>query len=167
MEVRVVKKEEIPQVSQFVEETMKSVFPFPLSEMSKRDLTDMDSLFLAKEKATFIAAFDHDAVVGTIAVRPYDDRIASIKGRYKADDTCEIIKCYVEAKRRQQGIGSLLFAEAERYCAEVGYRIMYLHTHHFLPGGLFFWKKKGFITVLDEGGEMETVHLEKRVPVGE
>ncbi len=126
-----------------------------------KDLTDMELLFLTREKATFLAAFYKDQVVGTIAVRPYDGRIVSLGNRYNLEETCEIIKCYVDKNLRKQGIGSSLFNEVERYCKEVGYKMMYLHTHKFLPGGLSFWQKKGFITILDECNEQATVHLEK------
>ncbi len=163
MEIREVKKEEIRQVSDFLIRTMSDVYPFPLSEASMRDLTEMELLFLNREKASFFAAFSNDQVVGTIAVRPYDGRIVSLKDRYNLETTCEMIKCYVDKNLRKQGIGSFLFHEAERFSKEVGYKMLYLHTHKFLPGGLPFWQKKGFNITLDEQDEFETVHLEKEI----
>ncbi|MBM7602905.1 GNAT superfamily N-acetyltransferase [Metabacillus crassostreae] len=163
MEIRKVKKEEIQQVGQFLEETMGAVFPFPLSEASKRDITEMEELYLTKEKTTLLAAFKNGKVVGTIGVRPYDDRIASIKGRYELETTCEIIKCYVDQNLRRAGIGSELFSSIEQYCQEAGYKTLYLHTQKFLPGGYSFWQKKEFSMVLDEQDEFETVHFEKVV----
>ncbi|WP_226669831.1 GNAT family N-acetyltransferase [Metabacillus litoralis] len=161
MEIQTVKKVEIHQVGDFLEKTMKSVFPYPLSEASKKDITEMDTLFLEKEKATFLAAFKDGKVVGTIAVRPYDDRFATLKNRYEIQTTCEIVKCYVDQDLRREGIGSALFSHIEQYCKEAGYKTMYLHTQKFFPGGLSFWQKKEFTIILDELDAMETVHLEK------
>lgn len=53
----------------------------------------MENLFINRCGATIMAAFLNDKVVGTIAVRPYDGRIVSLKDRYQLATTCEIIKC--------------------------------------------------------------------------
>ncbi|WP_066186560.1 GNAT family N-acetyltransferase [Gracilibacillus timonensis] len=163
LEIREVQPDDIKAVSTFIQRTMEEVYPFPLTDASKRDLVEIETLFLTPSNTAMIAAFSDQEVVGTIAIRPYDGRITALDSRYDDENTCEIIKCYVKPDRRQQGIGSLLFQQALTFCRQSHYSIMYLHTHRFLPGGLTFWKKKGFALVLAEEGELETVHLEKRV----
>ena len=163
MDIHKVRSNEVKQVAQFLLRTMTDVYPFQLGEASMRDLTDMESLFLNKRKATILAAFLDGNVVGTIALRPYDGRVTSLENRYELEHTCEIIKCYVDKSVRRQGVGSLLFEAIEQYCKEAGYKMMYLHTHKFLPGGLSFWKKKGFTETLDEFDKWQTVHFEKEV----
>ncbi|MFC0558889.1 GNAT family N-acetyltransferase [Halalkalibacter alkalisediminis] len=161
--IREVKTEDINAVSTFILATMQEVYPFPLSKASRNDLDDMEKLFINRRDATIMAAFLNDKVVGTIAVRPYDGRIVSLKDRYQLATTCEIIKCYVDQHVRQQGIGSLLFERTVDYCKQKNYKTMYLHTHRFLPGGLTFWRKKGFQIILDERGSLQTVHMEQEV----
>ncbi|WP_385940398.1 GNAT family N-acetyltransferase [Thalassorhabdus alkalitolerans] len=164
IEIREVKPEEIDNVAAFLLPTMAEVYPFPLSDNAKKDITEMEKLFITRDKAIFLAAFSEGNVLGTIAVRPYDDRITALQGRYCLPDTCELIKCYVKSDSRKQGIGSRLYERAVQFCSETGYQTMYLHTHEFLPGGLTFWKKKGFLIVKEENDRLETVHMEKKVP---
>ncbi|MFN7249974.1 MAG: GNAT family N-acetyltransferase [Anaerobacillus sp.] len=164
IKVREVAENEIEKVAQFLIRTMGEVYPFPLSERSLQDLWEMKELFLDRQDAVFLAAFnDHEEVVGTLALCRYDNRIISIKDHYDLGSTCEVIKCYVDPVKRQQGIGSLLFDEALQFVQKAGYRTMYLHTHRFLPGGFTFWSKKGFTIVLDCQDEFETVHMQKDV----
>jgi GNAT superfamily N-acetyltransferase len=165
MDIREVSKSEVDKVSRFLLKTMEDVFPFQIGDASLRDLTDMESLFINRSRATILAAFSKGKVIGTIALRPYDGRISSLKDRYDLDQTCEIIKCYVDKNARRQGIGTLLYEAIERYSNLAGYKMMYLHTHKFLPGGLSFWRKKGFVETLDGFDEWQTVHFEKEVPI--
>ena len=52
---------------------------------------------------------------------------------------------------------------AEKFGNENGYNDIYLHTHKTLPGALKFWTKMGFVVRLDEGDELETVHMDKYI----
>ncbi|WP_226527540.1 GNAT family N-acetyltransferase [Metabacillus niabensis] len=165
MNIREVRTSEVEKVSQFLLKTMGDVYPFQIGEASLRDLTDMESLYINRSKATILAAFSKGEVIGTIALRPYDGRISLLKDRYDLDQTCEIIKCYVDKNARRQGVGTLLYEAIERYSNKAGYKMMYLHTHKFLPGGLSFWRKKGFVETLDEFDEWQTVHFEKEVTI--
>ncbi len=163
MDIREVRKCEVEKVSQFLLKTMEDVYPFQIGDASMRDLTDMESLYINRSKATILAAFSKGKVVGTIALRPYDGRISLLRDRYELVQTCEIIKCYVDKNARRQGIGTRLYEAIERYSNIAGYKMMYLHTHKFLPGGLSFWRKKGFDETLDEFDEWQTVHFEKEI----
>lgn len=106
---------------------------------------------------------EEEKVVGTIAICQYNDRIEILKGRYSLEKTAEIGRCYIDESLRRQGIGGKLLKEVENFCRENGYDIIYLHTHHFLPGGYNFWKKNGFDPFADVGGKDQIVHMEKRV----
>ena len=132
MHIHEITVDEIEPVSTFLYQTMAEVYPFPLSEASLRDISEMERLFLSSPYTTVIAAFIDQEVVGTIAVRPYDDRIPLLKKRYDLDTTCEIIKCYVKQDLRQQGIGTRLFEHAQAFCQKTNYSMVYLHTHRFL-----------------------------------
>ncbi len=68
---------------------------------------------------------------------------------------------FVDKRCRRIGIGSLLVKEAERFCKRPGYRLIYLHTHKYLPCTLNFWQSQGFMVRVDESGPLQTVHLEK------
>lgn len=113
--------------------------------------------------ALFMALNAKDEVVGVVALSDYDDRIDSIKGRYKEEMTAEISRCYVHEAYRRCGIGARLFTLAHSFAKQKGYAMLYLHTHYFLPGGFSFWNAMGFEITLDEGGAWQTVHMERLV----
>lgn len=113
--------------------------------------------------ALFIALNATDDVVGVIALSNYDDRIASIKGRYTIENVAEVSRCYVREDYRRCGIGGHLFELASTFAKENGYETLYLHTHYFLPGGFSFWSAMGFEITLEEGGVWQTVHMERLV----
>ncbi|MGG0719910.1 GNAT family N-acetyltransferase [Robertmurraya massiliosenegalensis] len=166
--IREVKKEEIPQVINFVQRVFQEVFPFPLSDTSKNQLLKMEEIYVNQDHAYFAAAFAEDEqILGTIAVHPYDDRISVMKSRYDLQSTCEITKCYIDRNHRRLGIGTMLWDHAYQFCQQKGnYQTLYLHTHKFLPGGFPFWLSKGFSVVIDEKDALETIHMEKKVERG-
>ena len=114
--------------------------------------------------ALFIARNEHDRIVGSIALSAYDHRIETLKHYYTHhDNIAEVSRCYVDARYRRQGIGGMLFDHAQRFAKECGYETLYLHTHYFLPGGFYFWKKMGFEISIDEHDSWQTVHMERLV----
>ncbi len=114
--------------------------------------------------AIFIALNEKEEVVGVIALSDYDDRIESIKGRYRTGQTAEMSRCYVHEAYRRCGIGARLFELLTAFAKEKGYEMLYLHTHYFLPGGFLFWSAMGFAITLDEDdGVWQTVHMERFV----
>ena len=163
--VRVVKEEEVPNVIDFILRVFGEVYPFPLSEASRKQLLNMHHVYVNPEDAFIAAAFDKDdKVIGSIAVQRYDNRIKILDNRFDLTKTCEISKCYIDKYYRRNGLGTLLFQEAIRFCQEKGYyETLYLHTHKFLPGGFPFWKSKGFSIILDENDETEIVHMEMKI----
>jgi GNAT superfamily N-acetyltransferase len=131
-----------------------------------KDVWNLKKTYLEPADHAMWAAFDHrNNVVGTIAICRYNDRIEIVKGRYDLQHTAEIGRCYLRKDLRRQGIGGALFSLAEDFCRGQGYRIIYLHTHHFLPGGYNFWQKNGFCVTVDEGGILEIVHMEKPLKI--
>ncbi|UUZ97204.1 GNAT family N-acetyltransferase [Paenibacillus sp. P25] len=98
-----------------------------------------------------------------MALLRYDNRIPSLKGAYAERNTAEIVKCYVDASVRRNGIGSELVKAALALAARAGYEVLYLHTHRFLPGAVSFWRRQGFEIRLETGDELQTVHLDRYV----
>lgn len=163
--IKEVKEEEISLIVDFVLRVFTEVYPFQLGDPSRKQLLNMEEVYLNPKDAFFAAAFNEVGdVIGTISVHRYDNRIKVLNNRYDLQKTCEISKCYIDKNYRRHGIGSLLFQEAVRFCqTEAKYETLYLHTHKFLPGGFPFWKSKGFSTVMDENNETEIVHMEMKI----
>ena len=162
--VRPIQKEDIQVVQAFLMHQLKTLFFQDKQGAITDDVLGLEKMYLWPERNNLWAAFDQNGkVVGTGAICIYNDRIDCIKGRYHLPETAEIGRCYVDEMIRRQGIGSEIMAEMVKFCQEKEYKKMYLHTHHFLPGGFDFWKKQGFEILIDDGqdGCYETIHMEK------
>ena len=164
IKVREMQEGDIPAVQAFLFTQLQALFN---QERGQGAITD--DVWGLKE--TYIIPLRHQlwlaynevnqTVVGTIAISQYNDRIKLLKGRYQLEQTAEIGRCYIAPELRCKGIGSRLLAVAEEFCRQHDYHIIYLHTHHFLPGGFHFWRKNNFTIIIDEGGDNQIVHMEK------
>lgn len=165
IKIRLIEKNDIKQVQAFLFNQLRTLFN---QESGQGAITDdvwnLNHNYVEPARNAMWAAFDSDDnVIGTIAICRYNDRIEVVKGRYQLEKTAEIGRCYIDEKLRRQGIGGQLLSVAEAFCREQGYDVIYLHTHHFLPGGYHFWKKNGFSITVEEGGVLEIIHMEKRL----
>ncbi len=164
MEIRKIEANDIVSVQSFLFGQLAELFAREGQGAVTGDVLGLSRSYIEPMRNQMWAAFSPEgAVIGTIAICEYNDRIEVLKGRYPRQTTAEIGRCYIDKSLRRQGIGARLLETAETFCREQGYKTIYLHTHHFLPGGFNFWKKQGFRIVLDEGGSYELVHMEKDV----
>lgn len=162
--IRKIDNSDIASVQNFLLGQLQDLFSQDGQSAVTDDVWGLAKLYIEPVRNQMWAAFTPDGTVtGTIAICEYNDRITVLKGRYPKATTAEIGRCYIDKTLRRQGIGSRLLKEAEAFCREQGYRMIYLHTHHFLPGGFHFWQSQGFTITLDEGGSYELVHMEKPV----
>ncbi|UFJ41831.1 GNAT family N-acetyltransferase [Brevibacillus humidisoli] len=155
--------ESVTELLGFVMTVRKEVFPMLNHEQLPEDLLHIQRHYLEPKDAAFFLARMEGQIVGSIAVHRYDDRIAEVGGRYDLRATAEIVKCYVDANIRRQGIGTALVQQALRFCRDAGYKTVYLHTHRFLPGAVSFWQQHGFLLRVEQGDSMQTVHMDRRV----
>lgn len=131
---------------------------------AKDDIFLLENKYISPNRNNFWLAFDkQNNIIGSIAASIYDDRIDLLKGHYNLDITAEVGRCYVHPDHRRKGIGHQLLSLAENFCIDKDFSIIYLHTHHFLPGGYNFWKKNHFQTTIDEGGLQQIIHMEKKL----
>ncbi|EOC6209642.1 GNAT family N-acetyltransferase, partial [Citrobacter freundii] len=49
----------------------------------------------------------------------------------------------------------------QMFCQKQKFKTLYLHTHHFLPGGYHFWLRKDFSVVMDMQDEWQLVHMQR------
>ena len=162
--VRPIQKEDIQAVQTFLMHQLKTLFFQDNQGAITDDVLGLEKMYLQPERNNLWVVFDQDGkVVGTGAICTYNDRIECMKGRYHLPEIAEIGRCYVDETIRRQGIGSEIMVAMVKFCQEKEYKKMYLHTHHFLPGGFNFWQKQGFEILIDDGhdGGYETIHMEK------
>lgn len=147
-------------VAEFVLRQMAKLYPPGAYNHDPEDLKRFGSCYIDKEEACFLVARDDSGfIVGTAAVRPYNRRFAFLEGLLPDGEVCEITKVYIGEDRRKQGIGSALYREAEAFARQAGYRVSYLHTSLFLPGGYPFWLSRGYAVKYRESEAV--VHMAK------
>lgn len=163
--IKKVQKADINQIVDFMTRLRKEVFPMLSQKPLPDDLIHFEQHYIQQDNSVVYAAFLADGtVVGTIGICPYDGRFDQLQLYYKQIRTAEIVKCYIDSKYRRLGIGTLLFNKALSFCGEVGYQKLYLHSHPFLPGGIPFWKAKGFEERLAEVDPVwNTVHMDREI----
>jgi GNAT superfamily N-acetyltransferase len=146
----------------FIIPMLHEVYPNIPDVAVRWDLSHMEEAYMLADNTAMFAAFDQTGkVVGTIAIRPYDDRLDKVKGCYDVPRTAELSRCYIDSSLRRQGIAGRLLAVMEDYCRSVGYTAICLHTHRFLPGGYPFWLSQQFIIRELGNDPLDTVYMDK------
>lgn len=162
LEIKAIEEKDVKNVQDFLMKQLQELFNSDGQEAVTDDVWGLSDTYVHPERNQLWAAFDAKGkVLATIAICQYNGRIKLLEGRYDLSKTAEIGRCYVDETLRRQGIGAKLLQTAKTFSKEKGYEIIYLHTHHFLPGGFNFWQKNGFAIVQDEGGTYQTIHMEK------
>jgi len=152
-------------ITKFVLALMRDLYPKGAYEENPRDLLFFEEVYARPENAVFLIAVDADgALLGTAAVRPYDRRFPEVEPTIGAGPVCEIVKFYIRPDRRRSGLGSRLYAEAERFAREAGYTESYLHTSLHLPGGYPFWLSRGYQERYWESDRI--AHMSKKLDEG-
>ncbi|MDF7679696.1 GNAT family N-acetyltransferase [Enterobacteriaceae bacterium ESL0689] len=133
-----------------------------------QDIFHLERQFIVPQRNILFGAWREDQqLIATLAVCQYDDRITELQGRFALSTTAEICRCYVDQHYRQQGIGRQLFAAAEKFCQQQGYKTLYLHTHHFLPGGYPFWLRNHFQVIMDMHDQWQLVHMAREITLSD
>ncbi|MEJ0230750.1 GNAT family N-acetyltransferase (plasmid) [Klebsiella michiganensis] len=156
-------REDIPAVQSFLVEHLNLFFDSGRTLPSVDvDFFNLEQQYILQERNLLLCAWsEKKELIATLAVCQYDDRITELCGRYNLSETAEICRCYVAKPYREQGIGTQLLAFAEAFCWQQQYKTLYLHTHHFLPGGYHFWLRNHFSVVMDVQDEWELIHMER------
>ncbi|MFB9275487.1 GNAT family N-acetyltransferase [Cohnella cellulosilytica] len=149
-------------IADFVLSQMRDLYPKGAYEEDPQDLRLFEQVYVRPANAVFLIAEDADgALLGTTAVRPYDGRFPELTPLLGAGPVCEIVKVYIHPNWRRKGIGSRLYAEAERTAREAGYAESYLHTSLHLPGGYSFWQSRGYLERYWEADRI--AHMSKKL----
>lgn len=150
----------------FITLVLNEVYPNIPDVTIRWDLANMEDAYTIDSKTAMFAAFDQNSkVVGTIAIRPYDDRLEKVKGCYDVTRTAELSRCYIDSSLRRQGIAGKLLVVVEDYCRSVGYSDICLHTHRFLAGGYPFWQNKEFAVRVFGDDPHETIYMDKNLVI--
>jgi GNAT superfamily N-acetyltransferase len=115
-----------------------------------RDLEAIGARYAGGRAGFWVAEID-GAIVGTVAVRPKDDR------------TCELKRLYLCPDRRGTGLGQKLYAHAEAFARAAGYERMWLDSSRRFARARCLYQRNGFVLVESLDNEWEDDVYEKRL----
>jgi GNAT superfamily N-acetyltransferase len=110
-----------------------------------------------------VASTPTKAIAGIIAYRNYDGRFGQPELAFDdAATVVEVVRLFVEPDLRGRGIATSLIRTSVERAREDGVRVMYLHTHPFLPGAQYLWQKEGWrVVVREEKEPWFTIHMRR------
>ena len=155
---------EIHDVQEFLFKMIEKEFGYGYVPEWHQDIVKLDEYYINPDRNNFYVAYlETGEIIGTIGIRAYDKDFPEFRHLYSNETTSSIWRLFVDDRCRRCGLASKMFSIAENFANDVNYNDIYLHTHKTLNGALEFWKKMGFVVVLDSNDELETVHMDKEI----
>lgn len=118
-------------VRALITEIMAKEFPQSASAFPLDDLHHIEDVY-GKLGEAFFVAMDGSKIVGTVAVKREDDRVALLR------------RIFVSPTHRKQMIGMRLIERAIEFCREVGYQEIIFKTSSKMDGAIRLCQKNGF-----------------------
>ena len=130
-------KQVIAAVAQRIFEPEKSVEEFLVSLDVEHELLDVDDVqhFYDGARGIFLVVMDDDRVVGTGAVRPFDEQTAELK------------RLWLLEEYHGQGFGYQVVMRLFEFARQAGYRRIYLQTSLQSQRAIGFYKRLGFVEI--------------------
>jgi GNAT superfamily N-acetyltransferase len=133
------------------------------------DLDDLAAAYFGDPKRSLFIARIDGTLVGTAAVKPCSLRTPPnpqwLAERYNDPSVCELVRVWIAAAGRRQGVARALVRQAVRWATrEAGYQTVYLHTDTSAPGAEPFWRSLPTVEVCDARPDpFNCVHFEIEV----
>ena len=155
---------EIKNVQKFLFKQIKNEFGYGYVPEWHKDIINLESYYINPSRNNFFVAFNqNEDIVATIGLRAYDKDFEEFKNRFSNKTTSSIWRLFVDKRYRRCGLASKMVNIAENFAYDAGFDDIYLHTHKTLPGALEFWRKMGFLIILDSNNNLQTVHMDKKI----
>lgn len=124
--------EDCEQVCELISGIMNQEFSGDQVAYPTDDLKVIPQTYGGLGEAFFVALLD-DKVVGTVAIKREDDRVAFLR------------RLFVSPDHRKQKIGVKLIDRALQFCDEVGYQEVVFKTTSRMEGAIQVCQKRGFV----------------------
>jgi len=148
--LRPVRSEDLPAVRALVEQVLGEFGFRGQVGGVERDLADITERY-GGARAGFWVADEDGVVVGTVAVRPKDER------------TCELKRLYLRPDRRGAGLGQRLYAHAEAFARAAGYDRIWLDSSRRFARAHRLYERNGFALLERIDNDWEDDVYEKRL----
>ncbi|ATN11661.1 GNAT family N-acetyltransferase [Pseudomonas sp. FDAARGOS_380] len=157
--IQAAKAADIPEVLSFALQARDELFPTLSATGMPHDLAQFEAVYLQGGGQFLIARADGQ-IVAAVGYRPYDSRFPQLD--YRGCKTVEVVRLYVRPAFRRLGLAGQLYRSLEALAREADVKVVYLHTHPFLPGAIDFWRRQGFEVVDVEADPLwQTTHMHR------
>lgn len=130
--IRRYRAEDQGEVEELINSIMSAEFPQDTAAYPSDDLRDIDATYGGIGEAFFVAA-DKGKVIGTVAIKKEDDRVALLR------------RLFVATPYRNQQIGLKLIDRALQFCYEVGYQEVVFRTTSRMERAIKLCTRRGFV----------------------
>jgi GNAT superfamily N-acetyltransferase len=124
--------EDQKSVQELISDIMNKEFHDEAAAYPSGDIANIPETYGGLGEAFFVAAQNGD-IIGTIAVKKEDDRVALMR------------RLFVSEAHRKQQIGMRLIERALQFCGEVGYQEIIFKTTSRMEGANKVCQKCGFV----------------------
>ena len=131
--IRRICPEDEQAVKDLITSVMNEEFHDAKAAYPTEDLDHIVKIYGGLGEAFFVAVLDGHKVVGTVAVKKEDNRVALMR------------RLFVSSSHRKQQIGVKLIDHVFHFCDEVGYQEIIFKTTSRMEGANKLCQKKGFI----------------------
>lgn len=119
-------------ILQLIQTIMHEEFTDDLSAYPMEDIENIEKAYHGLGDAFFVAT-DGNKIIGTVAIKKEDDRIALLR------------RLFVAKAYRKQQIGLKLIDRAIQFCDEMGYEELIFRTTSKMQAAAKLCQKKGFV----------------------
>lgn len=121
-----------PSILELISGIMDSEFHDAKAAFPTEDIQNIDTAYNGLGEAFFVAA-NGQRVIGTVAIKKEDDRIALLR------------RLFVDPQYRSQQVGAKLVERALKFCDEAGYTEVIFKTTSRMVGAVKLCQKQGFV----------------------
>ncbi|KZX13397.1 GNAT family N-acetyltransferase [Methanobrevibacter oralis] len=156
----------IELIKEFLFKQIKKEFNYDYIPEYHQDIVNLNDYYISPKRNNFFISIDSKTkqIIGTIGIRGYDKSFEEFENIYSKEKTASVWRLFVDDNYRRCGLATKLFKAVEKFSNENDYEEIYLHTHRNLNGALEFWLKMGFKVTIDTNNELQTIHMEKKLP---
>ncbi len=131
MQVRTFEKRDSEAAKKLILSILTKEYPFDKSAYSDSDLYKLSDTYSGKRDSFFVLE-DKGKIIGTVGIKEDSSDVALLR------------RLFVESEKRGKGCGSMLMAEALKFCKEKGYAKLVFRTTNRMTQAIELCKKRGF-----------------------
>ncbi len=137
MKIRTIKPENDAELAEIVRKNLEYYhLDIPGTVYFDTELNHLSKYYNTSDKREYFVAVNYEnQVIGGVGIAEFDGII----------DCAELQKLYLTDSAKGKGLGYILIDKVIDYAKSIGYKALYLETHHVLETAIHMYRKKEFV----------------------